>query len=114
MRVALIFLSPEMLVRGRPNELRGDANLASGAKDRAFHNTVHPEFAGDFGDRPVHAAIPQDGCSGDDVKGTDFGEIGDEFVGHAIGEKLFLGVVGKIFEWKDGERADGRRRGSAA
>ena len=97
LRIALIFLGPEMLVRGRLNELRGDANLAAGAEDGAFHDAIHSEFASDLRNRFVHSAITKNGSSGDYVQGTDLGEIRDELVGHTIREELFVRIIGKIF-----------------
>ena len=37
------------------------------------------------------------------------GELGDELVGHAVGEVLLGGIAGEVVEREDGERADGGR-----
>ena len=45
----------------------------------------------------------------DHAERSDLGQVGGEFVGHAIGEKLLIRFGGKIFEREDGDGPNGMR-----
>ena len=105
-------LGPEVAVGASVDELGGDADAVAGADDGAFDDGVDVELAGDVGKWAAGALVGHDGGAGDDAKVGDTGELGDELVGHAVGEVLLGGVAGEVVEGEDGERADGGATGS--
>ena len=69
------------------------------------------EFAGDLGNRTVHALVPHGRGARDDSQGCVLGEHGDDFIGHAVGEIILRGVARKIRQRKN---CDGMNPGRLA
>ena len=107
--VALVALRPEMPVGGRLDELHGDAHAVAGAEHRPFHDRVHAQLARDLGQGSTHALVLHGGGARGHAQRPDPGEVGDQRLGHAVGEELLLRVAREVLEREHSERLDAPR-----
>src|ERR1035438_9834838 len=87
-----------------PNKLSGDANSISGTSNVALNERVHPQFLCDLRGRLMGTGVRHRGSVRDNAERADFGKVGRQFVGDAIGKKLLVWVGRHVCEWKDHDR----------
>jgi hypothetical protein len=109
LQIALVFLAPDRMVGGRIDELGHDPNPVAGAHDRALDERVHAQLPGDLRDGLLRLLVPHRGSPGDHAQRIDLPEIGDQSVGHAVGEILLPGISREVRQWKNGQRSNAAR-----
>ncbi|TMQ70208.1 MAG: hypothetical protein E6K80_09225 [Candidatus Eisenbacteria bacterium] len=103
-----------MAVGGGFDELGRDAHAIAGAQHRAFDDRVDAQLARDVRQRAADALEAHGGGARDDAQRPDLGQVGDQRLGHAVGEVLLLGVAREVLEREHGDRLDTRRRRGAS
>jgi hypothetical protein len=89
---------------GRVDQLRSDADAVAGFAHRAFQNIADAQFATDLLYVDGLALVGKARIAGDDEEPADAGEGGDDFLDHAVGEILLLGVGTHIGERQHRDR----------
>jgi hypothetical protein len=85
-------------VTARFDQLRCNAHTAFGAGDRTFHHRIELQLPADLRQGILGALETHRRSSRHDAQGTDLGEVGDQRIGHSVGEVLLLPVAREIFE----------------
>ncbi len=104
LHLAVIFLGPDMLARGRVDELAGDANARSGSSDAALQDIPDPQIMGDLSDVHGLALVDEGGVPGDYEQPAQTCESRDDVLGDAIREKILLRIYPHVHE---GQNSDG-------
>ena len=100
-QIAVVGLGPEVLVGGRPNELGGNAHSRTRTDDRPFNDCVHVQFARNCRQGLLCPLVLHDRSTRDDAQRADFSEVGNQLVGHAVGEEFLRRVAGQIVQRQD-------------
>ena len=119
LQFAVIGAGPEVLVRVGPNQLNTDANLVTRAHHRAFNERIDVEFLANRRQRLSRALEAHHGSARNYTEIVNRRKPRNQCLGHAVREVVLFGIAGKVFERKNGERADacaatGGRGGSRA
>jgi hypothetical protein len=84
--IAIVGLGPNVLVGGRPKQLGGHAYSLAGANHRSLNDGVDIQFAGDCRQALPGPLVLHDGCPRDNAQRADLSQVGNQLVGHAVGE----------------------------
>src|SRR6516162_7632140 len=80
------------------DQLRSDPHATARLAHRTFQYIAHAQFAADLLHVDGLALVGKARIPGDDKEPADAGERGDDFLDHAVGEILLLGVAGHVLE----------------
>jgi len=103
LKVAVVRFGPQVNIGLTLNQLGGDLDAITGALHGPFDHRVYVQVARNLRQALVRAFVVHNRSPRDHVKGLDLGQIGDECLGHALGEVVLVGVVGKIGKRQDGQ-----------
>ena len=90
--IALILFRPKVLIAGRVDQLRGDADLVAGAQYRAFDYSIDLQFLRNLRQRLGSRFVFRHRGIGSDPQCRNLGKIRDQLVCHSIREVL----IGRI------------------
>ena len=105
-QVALVLLGPQVRIRRRVNQLRGDSNAAVRSQHRALDDGIDVERLRDLGQRLSSALVAHHRGARDHAQRANLGEGRDERVGHAVREEFLVGPWGEVLEREHRERAN--------
>ena len=95
-QAAVITLAPDVMARGRVDELGIDADLAAQPLHAALHHIAHTQLAGDRGEIGPLVPHREGRMAGDDAEGGKARQIGRQIIGNAVAEILLLGIAAHI------------------
>ena len=105
----IVALCPEVLTSERVDELRVDANGVALAPDTSLQHVAHAKVLGDLLHLHGFALVGPTGVARNDQDPGELGKIGDDVVGHAIGEVTVLRTAAEAIERQDRERRPVRK-----
>ncbi len=85
-----------MRVRGRVDELRGDADLSARLRDRCQHHPLDEQFLGDIPEDLAPALVEHRGDAGDHADAGMLRQLGDQRFGHRVGEGVLVHPVREV------------------
>jgi hypothetical protein len=92
------------------NEPHVDANPLAQLQDGALHHPCGLQLARDLRHRLDRALVLHHGRAGDDAQTPGAAELGDDGVGHGIGEGFLAPIGREVLERQDRNRPEGDRR----
>ena len=110
LELAVVAVGPERLVAARGDELHADAHAVADEQRRALEDRVDVQLARDLGERLRGPLVLHRRGARDHAQRLDAGEVGDDRLGHAVGEVLLRRVARDVAKREHGDGAD-RRRG---
>jgi len=97
-------VGPEMRVSFGLDQLRGDAHPPAGLANRTFEDIAHPQLAPDLLHFDGLALVGEARITGDHEQPADARKYRRDFLDHAVGEILLIGIAAHVLEWEDGDR----------
>src|SRR6267143_2413415 len=92
------------------NQLRGYAHTVPGALHAAFEHMRNAEFLGDLAQVATYGILVlHHACTTNYFQVGDLGEIGENFILHAVCEVSVLFLIAKILKGKNGDTFCGNR-----
>ncbi len=105
-QVSLVAVNPEVRVRRRMDQLRCDPHLLGDTHHRTFHHRIHIQLSRNLRQRPLDILVLHDRCPRPDLQRPDLGQVGDQRLGHPVGEVLLLRVAGEVLQRQYCQRLD--------
>src|SRR5260370_23059899 len=102
MQILFIASSPQMPLGGDLDQLRGDANFVARSENRTFDNGFHVEVSSNLPQGFVCVLVLHSRSPRNNTEGTNLRQVGDELVGHAVGEIFLVWIAGEIHQRQDG------------
>src|ERR1700730_6441026 len=106
---AVVAFRPNVLVRGGTNQLNANAHAVVDALNGAFKDAVHMKLLSKFRQLLDGALVTDYRRARDHLEGTDFGQLGYEFVGKTVGKILLRGIGREIGQGQDSNGTNSRR-----
>ncbi len=97
-KLAVVVVPPKVTVATRVDQLYGCAYTVSGTHDRALDDPIYTELPRDLREWLAYFLVLHDRGSRDDARTAQPRELGDEGLGHPVGEVLLLGIAREILE----------------
>src|SRR6202162_4934724 len=110
----IVNLRPHMRVGAGIDQLRVHAHFAGGTLDTAFEQVRDAELLSNLAQIACNTAfVLHYRRAADDLQVCDLGQVGQDFILHAVGEKCILFMVAQVFERKHSNAflRNGRSRG---
>ena len=101
---AIEAVGPEVRAGFGLDQLSGDAHPVAALAHRAFEDVAHAKLAADLLHVRRLALVGKTRIAGDDEEPADAGERGNDFLDHAVGEILLLGVAADVLKRQHGDR----------
>ena len=105
-QTALEGVGPELKIGLGVDELGGDPHLVSGAQQRTFNHGFDTQLFGNLCQGLVGLLKAPTRVARDHFEVFDFGEFGDQDLGHASGQVVLLFVTGEVGERQDRQAGD--------
>ena len=102
-QLAIVCLGPELLVGGRIDQLRYDAQPRGGAPHAPLDDVGRSELRADLRDGLVTLLVAHDGGSRDGLEASNLRELRDDVLGDAIDEVLVFRIGAHVLEWQHGD-----------
>ena len=83
---------------GRVDELSSDAHSVAAAAHAAFDHVIDAKVHGDLGNSYVLALVLRRRLAGHDEQIAEAGELGDDLLGHAVGEIFLFRIATEVGE----------------
>ena len=93
LELPVIPVGPERLVRARRDELHAHAHTIADQVCRAFEHGIHVQLARDLGHGELRALVAHHRRSRDHAQRLDTRQVGDDRLGHAVGEVFLEGIA---------------------
>ena len=103
-RIAVVAFRPEVDAGLGVDQLGVDADAPAGLAHAALDHVAHAELAGHLAHVERLALVGEGRIAGDDQEPGDLGQVGDQILGHAVGEVLLLGIAAHIRERQHRDR----------
>ena len=102
-QLAIVALGPQMLAICRIDQLDGDAHGIARLADTALDDVTRTEFAPHVANIGAQALVRKGRVTRDDLDPGYPRNIGDQILGHAVGEILLLGIAAHVGERQHGD-----------
>ena len=96
--ISFVTFCPDLFVNGDPDQLGRDPYAITRMQHASFNHGIDIQLTGNLGQRLASALIGHRGRARDHTYRADLPEVGDQFVGHSIGEIILGRIVGKVFQ----------------
>ncbi len=100
--MAVIALGPEVSARCGVDELGVDSHTVIGPTNAALKHVSHAKFFCDLSNLHGLPLVRKCRVASDDEETGDFGEIGNQVLGHPVGKIFLLWVTAQILERQHG------------
>jgi hypothetical protein len=110
LEIPVVALGPDVAAALGVDKLRVNAHFHARLAHAAFEHVPHAELPADLLDVDALLLEGEGRVAGDDEQARDFGDVGDDVFGDAVGEVLLLGIAAHVGEGQHRDRGLARRR----
>ena len=111
LELAVVAVGPHVRAGRGVDQLRVDAHAVAAPAHAAFEHVARVQRLADLAHVARLALVLERRVARDDDKARHLREVGDEVLGHAVGEVRLVGVAAHVVERQHGDRRLARRRG---